>query len=696
MKANHRVQVRSYFDHNMHLLELPPEILQQSLLYCTTPSFFHAIRSCKSIFRVAGSSRAVLLHHLEQVPGITLGLKCPKISNDDLFLTLRRRGAAHLFGLNLTADCVDFSVGHGTIDSNASWLAKDAFALALKNSLRVRLYDVDAGSCKLRRTSAEGLAILNGAGMILKVVVRHEKTYVLFSYAPCPSTGEACLWKSLQSDRQPIEEDLNDEQNALVESELNSLGLSDICYYVAVDEPASNRELLFHMPAPDAWLGRMLVPIDLAIDDSQHCAVLWDLAKSINPSIFAQVIRYTAAETPGSGAIAEYTGVRTWPPGDRPHEEKLKKVKRAGINSKLPHSLAVKTPPQPQSLPKSLVFAIRMSQVAKLPRSIGYAQNGRKIKLFGPGDIIPYHVASPTPRRSSEDDEALPDPFRPPANPWIRSLHGLTWNLTTSFYNHHVGHPEDANEEIDFDSMCTISYLSLATTNISWRRTERTRYSGETNILCVLRAIKTLSAFDCIHTPEKVVFTSTSYPNVKVVARLWGWQPSNSSLAGEQNIACCGNRIAIAEWDRVFIWSLDPKALIDEADDPAPVESHNSDQDSDTDSHVSVEQPEARETRREPAWTYPKVYDGTMEAWYVELKPIVLSASKSGNTGHVRKTCDTVLIRQIVWQNQNTLMVRTDKGLQIWNLGPSATGKRTQEVLEIDTPQEGECMKYEE
>ena len=688
----------------MHLLDLPPEILQQLLLYCTTPSFFHAIRSCKCIFRLAASSRAVLLHHLERVPGITLGLQSSTISNDDLFRTLRRRGAAHLFGLNLTADCIDFYVGPGTLDPNASWLADGAFAPALKDSLRVRVYDVEGASCRLRRKCAERLARQSGVGKILKVVVRLETTYVLFSHASCPTSAEAFLRKYSESKRQPTERNLNDKDSALVDTEFSSVDLSDISYFLAVDEPSSKGEVLFQMPAPDPWLGRMLVPIDLAVDDAHHCSVLWDLADSISPSVFAQVVGYTARGVPLVDEMNEYIGVRIWPQGERPHEKKSTKVKLSNLKSKLPHSRSYKVPPQPEPLPKVLAYQLKSFHVTKLPRSIGFAQNGRRLKLFGPGDIVPYHVLviSPDSRRYIEDDDGPSNPFGPPNNPWIRRLHNLTWRLTTPFYSHHATQPirrreDDADESIDVEPRCTTSCLSLATTKISpicWLGT-RWEDLPETEVLCVIKATKTKSSNNCSHRPNTDVCTPIEYPNVKIVARLWGWQPSKSSLAGEQNMACCGTRIAIAEWDRIFIWSLDPRALLDEANEPAPVINYYSDQDSGVGSYTSVEQPVAHDTRSDPAWTYPKVYDSTMDTWYVELRPIVLSASKSVNNGQTRQICDTVLIRQMVWKDADTLMVRTDKGLQIWNLGPKATGKRTQAVLEMGVPQDVECMDYE-
>lgn len=677
----------------MPLLDLPPEILQQSLLYCTTPSFFHAIRTCKELFQVAESSRAVLLHHLDRVPGITLGLQDPTVSTRALFLTLRRRGSAHLFGSSISADCNHIHAGYGTIDPNASWLADNIYAVVLRGSFRVRLYDVQDTSCKLKYETVGGPSPSHGIGKVLKVVTRRGRTHTLFSYSPHLVMGERPLQEQLESHRRPSRGNLDHDGTALVDTGTSSLGLSNTYYYVAVREDFSNDfsnvEMYFQIPAPAPWLGRLLVPIELAVYGPLVCAILWDLPDSIEASIFAQVIKYTATEVPGAGATAEYRGKRIWPLWDRPNEGKSPELIRTTLNPELPHSLQYNLPPEPQALPGRVTRALRNAEMTKLPRSIDFSQYGRRIKIFAPGDIVPFHVAglSSAHRRTSEENAHSPNPFLAADNPWRNTLQNVLWNFTTAFYSHHVTRltprvEDDSNDTGEVEQICTTSCLSLATTKISRGVYPPRRKKAEIEVLCVMRAVKTLPSNDCTHQAQTDLCTPIQYDNVKAVARLWGWQPSESSLAGEQKLACCDTRIAIAEWDRIFVWSLDPRALLDEADDPPP--ESTSDDDSVSSSNGSDHLPAAGEIRKLPAWTYPKIYDGKMEAWYVELKPIVLNTGRSGS-GKSRGE-DTVVIRQLMWKDPNTLVVRTGRGLQIWNLGPNATGKRTHEVLEMDTP----------
>ncbi|KIX95678.1 uncharacterized protein Z520_08798 [Fonsecaea multimorphosa CBS 102226] len=55
--------------------------------------------------------------------------------------------------------------------------------------------------------------------------------------------------------------------------------------------------------------------------------------------------------------------------------------------------------------------------------------------------------------------------------------------------------------------------------------------------------------------------------DLRVAARLWGWAPQRTTLTGLDTISISprGERIAVAQWDRVLVYALDPRALCDEA-----------------------------------------------------------------------------------------------------------------------------------
>lgn len=675
----------------MGLLELPPEILQQSLLYCTTPSLFHAIRSCKRLFGVAESSRAVLLHHLEQVPGITLGLQDPNISTHDLFLTLRRRGAAHLVGSNISANCKTFNTANGTMNPNASWLADNTFALALRDNSRVRLYEIGESHCEMKNYTAGCPKFPNCLGKVLKSVTSRGAVYTLCSYLPLSATEEEPSQEQLESHHQSVSGGL--EHAYKVNENFESICMfSNACYVVSARQSFSDGEIYFIVSAPAPWLGRVLAPIDFAVHSPLQCAVLWDLPGSIQASIFGQVIKYTATKSPKIGVIAKYKWERIWPLYDRPKEAKSPKPMKVILRSELPDALQHKTRSQPQSLPGPVARTLRSAEMTSLPRSISFAQNGRRIKISAAGSIVPFcvvHLPYPPP---TEEDVGTPNPFVAPENPWVTVLHNTVWNLTTAFYVHHATRltpraGEDRDNSGEVEQVCTTSYLSLATTKLSRYAGHQQRTQQEVEVLCIMRAIKTLPSNDCTHLAYKDICAPHVYGHgVKAVARLWGWQPSESSLAGEYKTASCDTRIAIAEWDRIFIWSLDPKALLEEADDP--ISDNIDDNDSNASSDASNDLPIAGEIRKLPAWTYSKIYDDKLKAWYVELMPIVLSTSsnRSGKRGSGR---GADVIRQMMWKNPNTLVVRTGSGLQIWNVGPSGTSKRTHQILDPEDPSGG-------
>lgn len=115
------------------LLDLPVEIIQLFLLNATTPTFLQAVYSCRTLYDTALQCREVLIHHLDRVPGFMWGLGLreitPETDNNELFLLLRRRACAHLYGANFSAEKTTFSFpdaqsgGVGDVKVSASSLA---------------------------------------------------------------------------------------------------------------------------------------------------------------------------------------------------------------------------------------------------------------------------------------------------------------------------------------------------------------------------------------------------------------------------------------------------------------------------------------------------------------------------------------------------------------------------------------------
>ena len=125
------------------LLRLPLEVLQLCLTHSTTPSFLQLIATCRLFWDLASNSRAIILHHLAQVPGIKLGIDDLTTSTPNLFLTLRRRACLNLFGAHMRADRTDYTFPNSSFNASASCLwAGKRHGMALVANDVVRLYSI--------------------------------------------------------------------------------------------------------------------------------------------------------------------------------------------------------------------------------------------------------------------------------------------------------------------------------------------------------------------------------------------------------------------------------------------------------------------------------------------------------------------------------------------------------------------------
>jgi hypothetical protein len=155
--------------------------------------------------------------------------------------------------------------------------------------------------------------------------------------------------------------------------------------------------------------------------------------------------------------------------------------------------------------------------------------------------------------------------------------------------------------------------------------------SQSQTIACILRSCTEVPGDDCNHViqldqPHAIAST----PSIQVVARLWGFKLPKTSMAAVMAFSKKGTRIAIASWDKIFVWPLQPEALAEKWDN-IPV--------------------------------YTRTYDQNLRSSVVELQPIVLKA-------------DAVVHKMAFTGSEDELVTMTDRGVQIWNLGPSATGRR--------------------
>jgi hypothetical protein len=202
-------------------------------------------------------------------------------------------------------------------------------------------------------------------------------------------------------------------------------------------------------------------------------------------------------------------------------------------------------------------------------------------------------------------------------------------------YDFLVDNPFYAKHENDNDGTgrrrCTITYLALGITK-TFGTIDESRLAA-----CIIRAHRTLSYTTCSHLVDLDINFRTLL-RFEVVGRLWGYnQAPVTSLPGVVAYSRNGSRIAIADWDKILVWALNGEALAD----------------GNTGSQY-----------------YDMVQENKLEQDHVVLKPILLKAGS--------------VVRQMAFGRiEDELAVLTSGGLQIWNLGPSGTGRREEHHLDV-------------
>ncbi len=89
-----------------HILDLPIEILQLIAWHMDVATFYTSLLTCKK-FMDAATARATILHHLENLPGLRIGLEDrPTV---ELLLMFRQRAAQTLIGAGVLADVKSYT-----------------------------------------------------------------------------------------------------------------------------------------------------------------------------------------------------------------------------------------------------------------------------------------------------------------------------------------------------------------------------------------------------------------------------------------------------------------------------------------------------------------------------------------------------------------------------------------------------------
>lgn len=202
-------------------------------------------------------------------------------------------------------------------------------------------------------------------------------------------------------------------------------------------------------------------------------------------------------------------------------------------------------------------------------------------------------------------------------------------------------------------NLCTWKYLSIG---IGTHRKE-----GWT-VACLLKSQTSCRSNRCGHVMN--LKRGRRFATWRVVARLWGYRKPSNSIGGIIATSTSGTRIAIANWDVIYVWALNPSQIIEENSGGyyrTPNTFHRSP--SSSVSSTPSPAPNAEEGTETAARNKSAALSHADEEM-IELKPIVLPLGA---------VCFKL---EFVEGKDDELVALTDKGVMSWSLGPSGKGRR--------------------
>lgn len=201
--------------------------------------------------------------------------------------------------------------------------------------------------------------------------------------------------------------------------------------------------------------------------------------------------------------------------------------------------------------------------------------------------------------------------------PFSDSL-SLRFSIAIPFFGTHQTLTRDGVE------MCNWKYLSFG---IATHREENW------TVACLLRSEAFCQSRNCGHVLN--LDRGRRFSEWTIVGRLWGFQDSKSSLGCTVAASPRGTRIAVANWNAIYIWALEPNALIEE----------------DTNGFYPL-------SSRSPS------------TGVIELRPVVLQLNG-------------VCFKLRFMDQEDELLALTDRGVMHWDIGPLTRGERTIHPLSV-------------
>jgi hypothetical protein len=512
MKSDLTVPTAKLRQH-MELLSLPLEVLQLCLTHVTTPSFLQLIVTCHMLWDLAASTRAVILHHLGQMPGIKLGLDDLATTTAELFLTLRRRACLNLFGVHLRADRIDYTFVHSSFNASASCLSVGkTLGLALVADDAVRLY------------------ILTPDGLVDRGETLTDPNLCVSQTAIDESGNVAVLYTQSANGR------------------------------VAEGWDRHGRFLMVY----HKWVGSQYKPVSypylkgctgykathMAISDQDMMAMVLsrgDLSRHAYSSRahMAVVCHHLKQPARKSGLTRKLSSVQELTLGHAgTHNSRDAERLSSESDFEAFSQHAQLYPPVPkkdidQPLSSTIQFLLPL-ELKPPPLRVMFCNSGQKLRCYAADYPVPSFRLN-TAGDAVSDDSAI-------GKVHIGSCEFLVDN---PFYGRHESFDDDHT-----GTRCTSSYLVLGITTSS-----RTLHESRP-ALCIIRARKTVDHDVCRHLINLDSCLTRSF-ETHVVSRLWGYRPPMTSLPGIVAYSRNATRMAVADWDKILIWALNGQVLVD-------------------------------------------------------------------------------------------------------------------------------------
>ena len=256
------------------MIDLPPELLQLILRYSSTPSFMQLIKTSHTFFDLAAQSRNIVKCHLNNVPGDQQILSDDNLSTERLFLALRRRAAAALQGVSISADRREFCFRTASIDARASCITSTSsanVALVQKGGSSVQLYEAFKGNVKLRGVINPDLEKEAKHQPLLTAFDQMNNLYVLYCVA-FADTDHPWIKPSAETMTAKM---------SLIRVRLSALSGPHDSWEMGEDSVAKSRSV---------------GPVSMAAYGEGKVSIAWNTETCINHAIYRRIAFYTLCQ----------------------------------------------------------------------------------------------------------------------------------------------------------------------------------------------------------------------------------------------------------------------------------------------------------------------------------------------------------------------------------------------------------------